>query len=285
MLAVYWEDWLSRHRAVLKTAPGEHEWRFATEVLTKVRGLDPAHVYPQHPFTDGDGGRRRMDFAVLPLRGVQVALEIDGWDKTGERHGMSRSAFEDFVFRATELSSQGWLVLRFTNQRFIADPIGCAKTIELALRREVAKVTGADGLDPVDQQHLDHLLDLMAGDADRPSGKSDEAVLAGFASTDVQSRGGGRAWKWWVASLVFAGLTASVVVLAALRSHGHPTPGKQPISRYACPDDAPIKGNISQKGDKIYHLPTGMFYERTTPERCFANESQARAAGYRPSSQ
>lgn len=43
-----------------------------------------------------------------------------------------------------------------------------------------------------------------------------------------------------------------------------------------------IKGNISSSS-KIYHLPGGVFYERTNPEMCFDTEAQAQAAGFRKS--
>jgi hypothetical protein len=45
-----------------------------------------------------------------------------------------------------------------------------------------------------------------------------------------------------------------------------------------------IKGNIGSGGSKVYHLPGGSFYNRTKPEACFANEAEAKAAGFRPSS-
>lgn len=45
-----------------------------------------------------------------------------------------------------------------------------------------------------------------------------------------------------------------------------------------------IKGNISSSKEKIYHVPGGMFYDRTKAEECFNTEDQARAAGYRKSS-
>lgn len=48
-----------------------------------------------------------------------------------------------------------------------------------------------------------------------------------------------------------------------------------------CPKSKPIKGN-AQSG--IYHLPSGQFYDKTRPERCFANEKDAQEAGYRRSS-
>ncbi|WP_025056702.1 thermonuclease family protein [Sulfitobacter noctilucicola] len=48
-----------------------------------------------------------------------------------------------------------------------------------------------------------------------------------------------------------------------------------------------IKGNISAKGARIYHMPGQKFYERTGirpehGERWFCSEAQARASGWRP---
>ncbi|MDK8643655.1 hypothetical protein [Niallia taxi] len=44
-----------------------------------------------------------------------------------------------------------------------------------------------------------------------------------------------------------------------------------------------IKGNVSDSGEKIYHVPGGRFYDITVPEDIFCSESAARAAGYRKS--
>ena len=49
-----------------------------------------------------------------------------------------------------------------------------------------------------------------------------------------------------------------------------------------------IKGNISAKGAKIYHLPGGRFYEATrinikAGEKYFCSEEEAIAAGWRAS--
>ena len=48
-----------------------------------------------------------------------------------------------------------------------------------------------------------------------------------------------------------------------------------------------IKGNISRKGEKVYHLPGTRDYERTRideagGERMFCSEDEAKAAGWRP---
>lgn len=49
-----------------------------------------------------------------------------------------------------------------------------------------------------------------------------------------------------------------------------------------------IKGNISSTGEKIYHVPGGQYYDKTTiekslGERCFSSEEEAISAGWRAS--
>ncbi|MCA0171476.1 thermonuclease family protein [Bacillus sp. RAR_GA_16] len=45
-----------------------------------------------------------------------------------------------------------------------------------------------------------------------------------------------------------------------------------------------IKGNINSKGEKIYHVPEGSYYEITKAEEMFCSTTDAEAAGFRPSS-
>lgn len=45
-----------------------------------------------------------------------------------------------------------------------------------------------------------------------------------------------------------------------------------------CPDGYPIKANDNSG---IYHVPGGRFYDRTVPERCYADIAAAEADGYR----
>lgn len=56
------------------------------------------------------------------------------------------------------------------------------------------------------------------------------------------------------------------------------------------PGNCAIKGNINREGERIYHVPGGMFYERTRidstrGERWFCSEGEAIAAGWRRSQQ
>jgi len=58
----------------------------------------------------------------------------------------------------------------------------------------------------------------------------------------------------------------------------------------AAPRSCRIKGNISRKGKRIYHLPNGQYYAATKinegkGERWFCSESEAKDAGWRRSSQ
>jgi len=47
--------------------------------------------------------------------------------------------------------------------------------------------------------------------------------------------------------------------------------------------DPKIKGNINSKGEKIYHVPGGQYYDVTVAEEMFCSEEEAQAAGYRKS--
>lgn len=47
----------------------------------------------------------------------------------------------------------------------------------------------------------------------------------------------------------------------------------------ACPASHPIKGNAASG---IFHVPGGLSYDRTVPERCYATPADAEADGFRP---
>ncbi|OHW61255.1 thermonuclease precursor [Andreesenia angusta] len=85
-------------------------------------------------------------------------------------------------------------------------------------------------------------------------------------------------------------------VWSNLKPVAPPMPGPGP-STPPTPEPAPspapsqglIKGNISSSGEKIYHVPGGAYYDRTTidtskGERWFNTEAEAVAAGWRKSS-
>ena len=47
----------------------------------------------------------------------------------------------------------------------------------------------------------------------------------------------------------------------------------------ACPPTHPIKAKLSSK---IFHVPGGLAYHRTTPDRCYRDAATAEADGFRP---
>jgi micrococcal nuclease len=62
-------------------------------------------------------------------------------------------------------------------------------------------------------------------------------------------------------------------------------PGIPPQDARTCPATHPIKGNFTTySGERcIYHVPGGAFYGKTKPERCYANDEEARQEGCRAS--
>ncbi len=67
---------------------------------------------------------------------------------------------------------------------------------------------------------------------------------------------------------------------------GVPPTANSPAGKVANSADCKIKGNINQKGDRIYHLPGSRDYERTVlnvaaGERWFCSEEEAVGAGWR----
>lgn len=78
------------------------------------------------------------------------------------------------------------------------------------------------------------------------------------------------------------------------QDRGHQEAQAQSQTPVPAPSDAQdvgsclIKGNISSKGERIYHVPGGRWYDETKisenkDERWFCTEAEARAAGWRPS--
>lgn len=124
---------LARHRTTLE-ASSLYEARFAVEVLGRIPNLDFALVTPQHAFRCSTGRRRYIDFAITDGRTFGVAVEVDGYDKTGRGAGMTRDEHTDWARRHTSLVAAGWSVMHFANRQFITDAAQCARELESALR-------------------------------------------------------------------------------------------------------------------------------------------------------
>ncbi len=57
----------------------------------------------------------------------------------------------------------------------------------------------------------------------------------------------------------------------------------EPSDQTVSSGKALIKGNINKKGERIYHLPGGQYYDQTVADEWFVTEEEAQAAGYRRS--
>lgn len=76
------------------------------------------------------------------------------------------------------------------------------------------------------------------------------------------------------------GLVSEAVADAVVDAGGTAAPRwVLPLDDGTCPDGYPVKANDNSG---IFHVPGGRFYERTMPERCYAEADDAAADGYRP---
>lgn len=89
----------------------------------------PAYVQ-QHRVVLPDGRTAELDAAWPEVR---VAVELDG----AAFHG-SRAARERDLRRDSALASLGWVVLRFSYERLVSEPVGCRREIEAVLRHRLA---------------------------------------------------------------------------------------------------------------------------------------------------
>lgn len=127
-----WARWLDTNRQQLQQA-SPWQLRFAEDVLAKCPGLVSDWVTIEHPFVDNQGQGRRIDFAVLPPGAIKLALEVDGYDKSGRGSGMTPPEFADFLARQNALVADGWTVLRFANSTVRDDPRGCLQSLRSAI--------------------------------------------------------------------------------------------------------------------------------------------------------
>jgi hypothetical protein len=119
-----------------KSFRSKYERKFAVEVLAKVQGLDFSSVSHETPFKDLRGRPRRIDFTIEEPKHVRIAIEVDGYDKTGSGHGMTRSEFKDWSLKESSMVAEGWRVLRFANTLVNHETGHCVRAVELTLEAE-----------------------------------------------------------------------------------------------------------------------------------------------------
>ncbi len=264
-----WTTWLQAHREELERA-SPYQWLFARTVLALTPGLSPVWVSTEHPFIDAHGGARRMDFAVQRPDGLRLAIEVDGYDKTGTGSGMSPGQFQDFLLRQNSLTNQGWQLLRFANTQVRDDPAGCRAQLAEALRAHNRRPAQAapEPLEPPEPP------DLSGREAPRRPGQ---------ASTSKSTR----------TALVMAAIVVAVAAVIGVAVAGSGSDSSSassvavaPDGQGRCPSSHPVKANERLRGGqvtRIAHVPGQRFYDRTRAERCYRTLQDAESAGYRAS--
>lgn len=237
-----------------------YEPLFLREVLQKLP-LNPNHVTVQDIVERRFGPPFRPDFTVR-LPGCQpLAIEVDG-DK--EKWFKGAPTREDANRRDDELRSMGWRVIHVTNTELTNDPDRCRARVDLELR-EISEAANAHW--QVDAQPNE------------------------FEKTRAQSQDGatGDASGMRIGVGVFAAALVALALIAFVRADdsrsGNPGGGGSVTADSSgdCPEAAPIKGNVSETGERIFHEPGWEFYNITNAEACFATPEDAQADGYRPS--
>jgi len=142
-----WDEWIARNRRALEQDGTPFERLFVEEILRNVPNLSPVSVSAQTQFLDLAGNERRIDFTIEEGEFVRIALEVDGYDKTGTGGGQSRNEFHAWSYRELSMTAAGWVPLRFANGLIKREPEDLRECIELQLkmRRRVREAVKADG--------------------------------------------------------------------------------------------------------------------------------------------
>ena len=135
-----WNEWKKTYQNTIKHS--KFEWDFAIDVIPEVIGLKPSQVIPQHPFIGRDGREYHMDFAIIS-ENSKIAIELEGYDKTGKGTGKSKKEHDEFNRRIQHLTRLGWKVLPITNAQFMKDKMGYANEI-----RQLMATSQSDSVAP-----------------------------------------------------------------------------------------------------------------------------------------
>ena len=231
---------------------------FLTEVLEKLPRLMPSDVTAQDIVQRTYGAPLRPDFTIK-IPGLRpLAIEVDGDKKRWYPDAASR---EDSSKRDDELETLGFRVLHFTNTQVTQDTEWCRNKLDRVLSELEAEASTRTAA-------------ASAGTLTSPGAPSE---------VSLPSPPPARPWLKWGA----VGLAAAVVAVIAAVWVGlagdHVGGGVDPTSGGQCDRDHPVKGNVSDDGERIYHEPGWQYYELTRAEECFANDTAAEDAGYRAS--
>ena len=128
-------DWDLVAHDTERDGDSEYEARFVREVLSRVRGLEPHDVTPQKEVRLGDGHTLRIDFFVDRNDLQPLAIELDGYNKTGDVEDAPAVARADKAKRRQLEQQLNYEVVEFSNKD-LADPHVAIRDIETRMARK-----------------------------------------------------------------------------------------------------------------------------------------------------
>ena len=195
---------------------------FVRRVLERVRGLAPQDVVPQKKLKLNDGTSVRVDFYLERAGRGALVVELDGYEKTPDAPPRE-------VHRRDKAKR---------------------RRIEQDLKLEVVDFANIDLSDP-------HLVvrDMEARLSLEVTVR--QPVLA--QEQDAGTEGHGSRRRLLIVGAALVCLVAAV--LAVWLFWGRERALVTPLKGGTCPAEAPIKGNVNEAGEKIFHEPGWRYYE------------------------
>lgn len=261
-----WDDWKQLEHLTIRAGDSTFEYEFLHRVLKHVKGLEPYCVRVQHAITGSAGRNYRVDFAIIQPGGDKIAIEIDGFDKTASGNVATKEHQAADSARRNELQIAGWKILSFTNIQVQTDSGECRRKIENLLLSEPSRIQNSTSSSP------SHEVRTAVSTNSSPP----------FRSPPAQTRP--RTWSTGkVVGLVAAGIVVAWIAGTALVSSGDTGSDSTQPTGSECPAGYPVKGNVNDGGERIYHELGWRYYSSTWPEECFVTGEAAASAGYRES--
>ncbi len=202
-----------------------------------------------------------------------MLVEIDGAHK-----GPNAPSHDDWTRRQTAFVADAWEVLRFTNRQVMHEQEYSQRQMASTILRERSRLTSVQSASP-------------PASAPAPAARSIQLPVEEPPAVRVPpARGRPR-------TLLPAAIFVGVALIVALNQHEGPsaessagtsaaltstTPiddGRN-VGFIVCPPSHSTKGNVNQRGERLFHRPGDRFYSRTKPEMCFASDTAAVSAGY-----
>lgn len=138
LTATSWREFDALHGSYIKKS-STYEYLFLTEVIFKIPEIHPEDLVAQYKFFDDNGKMRFVDYVILIGGHPAIAIEVDGYDKTGSGTGMNMEEWSNFMYRQNQIVMKGMTLLRFANRDFSNDPRRAISLIKKAMQQQREK--------------------------------------------------------------------------------------------------------------------------------------------------